>query len=299
MSSIFNPRDLIDRIAEQELFTDLVSFTSPARMLTICDKGGRGKSILLKRLQFNCKYEIKPPVPACLIELDQHQALFELIVRIRDELRNVTFPKFDELNIARMVNNFTPFDGSTSLVVGEYTDKADVVQIHTTHPPFTADQQQFVQDKCIEAFFGDLRTICATQPIVLLFDNWERCYQELRDWITNELLGNHCFHPDKDKRAAKLVIVLSSRPYDRVKERYGLRDDEFIPLFADEKEHEATVLSIKSLSDWDSDHVRAFLDQHGVTNVIDNDVAYIVSLLKRGRSFVHITEMLNIFRDET
>src|SRR2546425_11833274 len=112
MPNNFDPRNLIDRQAEQELFRDLVSFTSPARMLTICDKGARGKSSLLKRLQYNCKYEIKPPVPACMVALDQlaNTSRFELINKIRDDLKGVTFPKFDKLNNARIAHDFAPFE---------------------------------------------------------------------------------------------------------------------------------------------------------------------------------------------
>src|SRR5438034_262956 len=66
-----NPIDHIDRNAEQELFRTLVSFKTPARILTICDQGGRGKSSLLKRLTYNCEHEEKPSVPSCLLELDK------------------------------------------------------------------------------------------------------------------------------------------------------------------------------------------------------------------------------------
>jgi hypothetical protein len=87
----FDPRDLIDREAEQELFQVLVSFTSPARMLTICDKGGRGKSSLLKSLQYNCRYKIKPAVPACLIELDhlEEPSLFVFVAKVVEGLSTV------------------------------------------------------------------------------------------------------------------------------------------------------------------------------------------------------------------
>jgi hypothetical protein len=307
----FNPRDLIDRFAEQELFTNLVSFTSLARMLTICDKGGKGKSSLIKRLQYNCKYEIRPQVPACLIELDRldDPSPFRLIEKIVEELKiKDKFPKFDQLNEARKAKNYTPFDKSDyvnrsniearvdvkgpiekgALATGLYAEILQTSSLQIARSDFTSEQEQSAQQKCIEAFFEDLRVVCAVQPIVLLLDAWERCNSELRKWTVDELLEKCCFNPDKNLRPAKLAIVLSSRPYDRVKERYGLRDDEFIPLFADEKEHEATVLSIKSLSDWASDHVRAFLDQHGITNVEDDDIEYIRGRLKRGGTLIQI-----------
>jgi len=303
MSNNFDPRNFIDRQAEQELFRDLVSFTSPARMLTICDKGARGKSSLLKRLQYNCKYEIRPPVHACLIALDQlaNTSRFELINKIRDELKGVAFPKFDQLNNARMAHDFTPFELRTFesrnriSVEGPVEREARVVAdvIHTTYTPFTpeqqitAEQQTFAQNKCLEAFFEDLRVICATQPIVLLFDAWERCYLELREWITDELLRNHCFNRDKNLRPANLAIVLASRPHGK-EQRHGLREGEFIRLFADEQEYAAIVLSRTSLSDWDSEHVRDFLDQNEITNVDDDDINYIRYSLKKGKTLLQI-----------
>ena len=303
MSNNFDPRNFIDRQAEQELFRDLVSFTSPARMLTICDKGARGKSSLLKRLQYNCKYEIRPPVHACLIALDQlaNTSRFELINKIRDELKGVAFPKFDQLNNARMAHDFTPFELRTFesrnriSVEGPVEREARVVAdvIHTTYTPFTpeqqitAEQQTFAQNKCLEAFFEDLRVICATQPIVLLFDAWERCYLELREWITDELLRNHCFNRDKNLRPANLAIVLASRPHGK-EQRHGLREGEFIRLFADEQEYAAIVLSRTSLSDWDSEHVRDFLDQNEITNVDDDDINYIRDSLKKGKTLLQI-----------
>jgi hypothetical protein len=304
----FDPRDHIDRNAEQELFRDLVSFTSTARMLTICDKGARGKSSLLKRLQYNCKYEMKPSVPACMVALDQLEDIshFELIKKIHEELKGVTFPKFDKLNNARMANDFAPFELRTfeprnrisvegpvereAMVVAEYThtvvEQGDVI-IVKRFPPLSADQQTFAQNKCIEAFFEDLRVICATQPIVLLFDAWERCNLQLREWITDELLRNHCFNPDENLRPANLAIVLASRPHGK-EQRHGLRDDEFIRLFADAQEYAAVVLSRTSLSDWDADHVRAFLDQHGIINVDDAEINFIRDSLKKGRSLFQI-----------
>jgi len=310
MSNNFDPRNFIDRQAEQELFRDLVSFTSPARMLTICDKGARGKSSLLKRLQYNCKYEIRPPVHACLIALDQlaNTSRFELINKIRDELKGVAFPKFDQLNNARMAHDFTPFELRTfesrnrisvegpverearvanQLIENQHFENADTVINMTSRLPFNADQQTFAQNKCLEAFFEDLRVICATQPIVLLFDAWERCYLELREWITDELLRNHCFNRDKNLRPANLAIVLASRPHGK-EQRHGLREGEFIRLFADEQEYAAIVLSRTSLSDWDSEHVRDFLDQNEITNVDDDDINYIRDSLKKGKTLLQI-----------
>lgn len=306
----FDPKDLIDRKAEQEQFTDLVSFTSAARMLTICDKGGKGKSSLLKRLEYNCRYEMRPPIPVCLIELDKMEDpsafrfIEEVVERLKKGKNKVEFPKFEDLNEARMAKNYAPFDKSNyrnrSNMTGRaevkgpmesgavaagiyYNVNADSVSIPITE--FSAEQEQSAQQKCIEAFFEDLRALCATRPIVLLFDTWERCNLEIRKWIIEELLENHCFNSKKSLRPAKFAIVLASRPYHPVKERSGLRDDEFTRLFTDEQECAATILSKKSLSTWEPEHVKEFLKQNSYPNASDDEIDFICNKLKAGLSF--------------
>jgi hypothetical protein len=107
--------------------------------MIIGDKGGRGKSHLLKRLQFKCKYEFRPPVPACLVALDQlaDTSKFGLVMEIREEFRGVSFPKFDRLNYACLDNNFDAFTNIDPTLSARITDQTiiDRVKLVNVSPP--------------------------------------------------------------------------------------------------------------------------------------------------------------------
>lgn len=314
------PQDHIDRKAEQELFSNLTTYQSPARILTVCDQGGRGKSSLLKRLRYNCQYEIKPPVPCCLLELDKlgdrDPSAFNFATNVVDGFfvrgENVPrlFAKFNQLNDARMAKNFRPFEddsrsvrtrdprvmgrsvvttmtGGTSIgvhVEGDYNEAAV--------PDFTEDQEKRARDRCIDALFDDLRSICATRPMVLMLDSWERCNLPLRDWIIEEMLGNHVLNLDAGLRPDKLAIVIAGRPYMPGQSPYGLRDDEFSTLFDSAVDFAECVLSIKSLSKWESEHIRKFMVINGYTEPTEDDVNFIRGLLLRGRSLEKIVTLI-------
>src|SRR4051794_24439970 len=196
-----NPRDHIDRKGEQELFRGVVTYQSRARILTICDQGGRGKSSLLKRLVYNCGGGIRPPIPSCFIELDKlsdrDPSPFGVALAmvagfvVPGEKVAKRFAKFNGLDAARIAKDFTPFDdgggtgrsrGPRMLAVaragtnygeniGMKIEHAERVEV--ANPDFTDAQEQRARERCVEALFDDLRTICATHPMVLLLDAWE------------------------------------------------------------------------------------------------------------------------------
>ncbi|MEK7728578.1 MAG: hypothetical protein AAB354_09205, partial [candidate division KSB1 bacterium] len=75
----FDPTKFIDREFESELFEELLKFESPARILTICDKGGMGKRQLLeKSLVFAAERLTRMLVP--LRAASQRVALMRLVI---------------------------------------------------------------------------------------------------------------------------------------------------------------------------------------------------------------------------
>jgi hypothetical protein len=316
--SFLDPRDTIDRRAEQELFAGLVSFATPARMLVISDKIDRGKSTLLRRLQYNCKYEINPPahVPACLVDLGEDNLLtaFDLIAKIVEGLNiNDRFPKFTPLNIARTSKKIDPFDAvykgmpGYANVGGDFIGRGKVVHgddvrgdkiggnkyEYNMQREFTEGHETIARKKCIEAFFEDLRVLCATQPVVILLDHWENCNYDLREWIKGTFMREHFLNRDKNLRPAKLAIVVAGNSYDKAKAKFGIRDDEFDRLFNNEQECKETILSIRSVCDWDSKHVREFLEQHGYYQVSDEDIDMLRDCLKRRHTLGTILAIYN------
>lgn len=309
-----NPKDTIDRSAEQELFEKLVAFTTPARMLVISDKMGRGKSTLLKRLRYNCKYLISPSVPAGLVDLRElrEDTPFAFVEKLIDSF-NIPerFPQFLKFDNARQAKNISLFDaagtaqhqtasGSGAVFSGSVNAGGHVAgrDININPPPpadFTNRQESIARRRCIEAFFEDLRVFCAKQPLVILLDHWEQCNYDLRDWITTTFLGDHCFNSDKNLRPDKLAIVVAGDTYDKAEKRSGIREDEFSQVVkGEEKEVAETVLSRRSLSEWESDHVREFLEQHGYKNISQQDIDLLRDFLKTGKTLRQILLMVGV-----
>jgi hypothetical protein len=326
----FLPEDHIDRVAEQELFRNLITYQSPARILTVCDQGGRGKSSLLKRLKYNCRREIRPPMPCCLLELDKlgerdpsafnfAQSVVEGFA-VRGEDITKRFANFNRLNDARLAKDFSPFEDDSrtfrtrdprvmaSAVATTVTGEATATTVHQGGTnigvnmerayiqmgarDFTEEQDKRARDRCIDALFDDLRSICATRPMVLLLDSWEKCNLSLRDWIFEEMLGNHVLNLDTDLRPDKFAIIIAGRPHVPGQVQYGLRHDDFRAWFDSDEDFAECVLSIKSLSEWDNEHIREFMVINGHREPTENDVNFIREKLIRGWSLEKIAQLI-------
>lgn len=128
--------------------------------------------------------------------------------------------------------------------------------------------------------------------MVLLLDVWERCNLELREWIWDQVLANYLVHPDEDKRPLKLSVIIAGRPFEPGKTNHGLREDEFRPLFGSDEEFEAATRSIKSLSKWESRHVREFMIINGRPEPTGAEVDFIREKLEQGWSLERILSVI-------
>ena len=309
-----DPKDTIDRAAEQELFAKLVSFTTPARMLVISDKRDRGKSTLLNRLRYNCKYEISPLIPVGLVDLKElsDSSPFAFIEELIDSL-NIPerFSKYFKLNKARVAKDFSPFDtendkqptsigGSGAVISGDVVVNGNFAgRDYIVNPPppadFTSGQENIARKRCIEAFVDDLRVFCAKERIVILIDHWEQGNYDLREWIRTTFVSEYCFNSDINLRPDKLAIVIAGDTYDIAEQKFGIREDEFSQVFkGDVKEFNEIILSRRSLSDWESGHVRDFLSQNGFKNFSEQDIDIFRDVLKTGRTLRQILQTAEI-----
>jgi len=276
----------IDREVEREEFQKMLKFgDGTPRLLTIKDEGGRGKSALLKQLQYECHYI--EDIPASLILLDNKgkkiPSAFDLVKAIREDLKNfesLKFTKFDTLENARMLKDPTPFSdlvGSSTGFVNtenaEIKDRAIVagrvdtiiqnvekleLKQHAQWP--NEDYEEFVRTYCIFAFFEDLFDICKEKPVVILLDVWERCEESLQRWIMRPMLQKNCF--EVSERPAKLIFVLAGRTMPPLKER--LKD-----------RYSNLVVSREKLSEWSFEHMKEFLKVHGYENFEDKVIEVI------------------------
>jgi hypothetical protein len=286
----FAPEKFIDRELEQEFFDELLKFQDDSRLLTIRDAGGRGKSSLLKMLEYKCIWQHDPSTPVSLVPLDQLPGNhpFVLINDIREKLSKLSFTEFDRLNAARASRDFSKFNAPSGPVQGSvYAHGANVsgsamvtgvgmqqqgqnIQnfIGATSDWVNAEQEEIARRACIEAFFNDLKRICSEQKLVVLLDSWENSNTRLQEWILSDFILPLCF--DMDNRPQRFVLVLAGRELPNFEVRLG------------EAKYQKLVKSIKHLGTWEENHVKAFLQAHGYEGLNDEDIRDLCSLIKRG-----------------
>ncbi len=296
----FDPTKFIDRVAEQEIFEGLLQFKDDARLLAIQDESGKGKSTLLRRLEYNCQWRLDCPV--VLIALDQlkEASAFGLVANIRERLRgdlrfDLPFPNYDFLNLARankkeeafaLAARSTPtVQGTVSAQGASITGSGFTVAgtVNTTTINATTvnmagskewgiEQETLALHQCILAFFEDFIAICKDRPVALLLDAWEGCNSALKPWILNTLLGVYCFN--LERRPQKLVVVLAGR------EKSGMD----FKAYLGEDRCDKLVKSISSLGAWELEHVKQFLAVNDLAGIDDSDADYICKKLKQGWS---------------
>ena len=309
----------IERKAEEEIFASLLKCQDEARLLTIEDVNGRGKTTLLKILQYNCRWRTNPPVSVSRVSHDLIEKVvdgFSFIEFIRQDLEQyaspvLIFTQFDKLNRARMNYNFGPFrernpdlfleakvGSSTGIVT--YKDSKIInsdsigIQFKDTQQVIIKElpsakwdnpiKEALAREECVNAFFEDLRTISEKcgQPIIFLIDAWGQCNEKLQNFILERILRPLCF--DKENRPDKLIFVIAG---------------EHIPPFSDMlgSDYPKIARSINTLSEWDEEHVQAFLKLHNCCEGLDNDeIQFLCKKIKGGLSLISAQEWAKIFR---
>jgi hypothetical protein len=305
----FSPERFIDREAEREIFKELTKFQD-ARLLTICDKGGSGKSSLLHQLKYDCGWIYDPPILASLVPLEQlsDQIPFALVAKIKKELtsfadeldQELRFPRFNRLNDALRAKDYEPFSTliefrshNTEIQSASGKQTGDDILAWRPHNP-TADTKVWNTDKedtarreCIRAFFEDLRQICDTQRVILLLDTWERSESVLQEWIISRIVRSLCFN--RETRPTNFSLVLAGRELPNFKQRLG-----------DEDRYKELVRSIESLGSWEVNHVKHFLQANGYEDLSKEDfsVELIYDRLRSGLSLVEALQLANLIQKQ-
>ena len=165
-------------------------------------------------------------------------------------------------------------------------------------PQFTEDQERRARDVCAEALFDDLRAICATRPMVLIFDGWEGCNSTFREWLVERVFENHVLHPNRELRPQKLAVVIAGRPYVAGEEPDGLRPDEFSEYFDSDDDYAATVQRVPSLSKLvNSEDILEFVNRNGVLEPTQNDIDEIRKQIAAGESLQKMKTSVRAYRD--
>lgn len=300
MISEIPPENLVDRITELDEFLKMLSFGDDARLLTICDEQGTGKSSLLRKLEYSCKYQRKPAVPVGRVSLDETgiTGRFSLVQRIRERLSKYDFPHFDYLESARMSHFWPPFRppapsaaaqgiagitdlGGATVSGGEFVGVkvategpvyVDTSQEVTWSPEWASpDQEPKAQERCIRAFLQDLRVLADVEPVAILLDTFEAHEQveerELATFVVDELVVPFCID---SSRPPSFLLVLA-----------GQRLPNFPALLS---ENDTQLRRSRDSLTWEDDHVREFLILHGHDQLSEDDVELVCARVRQGFS---------------
>jgi len=302
-----DPRKLVGRETEQELFESLLKLQDEARILSIRDRAGTGKSFLLRNLESRCQ-TARPRVPICLIALDELAPLspIEFVKKIVRELENrfkLKFPRFSKHSHSLISGDFSSilasisldsanFEGASNVRMSTFMANADnatkladnvfnlFVQSHQ-QVKLSYEQEKTVQDVCVKAFLDDLELCCAEQPIVIMIDVSEILYnkhrensEHLREWIENEFL-ERCFF-DYHRRPKQLLLVIAGQEVPEFHYHWHSEDCKSI------------VRSVHALSHWERHHVEEYFKIHDY-NYKKGDIDFIYRCVKMGRTPLDIT----------
>jgi hypothetical protein len=281
---------LIDREAERDLFGRLITLEEEARVITLRDRGGQGKSSLLRVLRHSC---IQRPTPVSLVslaELDEYTPL-ALVRRIQKDLRRsrLEFPKFEELDAERL-RRTPPRDLGNALETavdqsaGRYSGavRADHAQFHdsevigqkfTVELPAADDkwlspeEQEKLGERSIEAFFEELTEHCRNRVAVLMIDAFDRAPASLAQWMLEDFLRWYCF--DLQNRPARLVVVVAGRDVPDCEGLLG-------PV-----RYSRLVRPIRELTTLEDRHVRELFTRGGVEPT-DEEVRILRDAIRQG-----------------
>ncbi len=295
---VMTEAQFIDREAEAELFRQLLRFEDGRRLLTITDRGGRGKSTLLKKLEYICDWDMD--VPCARVELDRITGMsdFDVVDTMRRSFgEDLSLGRFDRLNTARLLKDRSCLEAGVVDMRGASVQAGGVVAASATviHgdvrgsvigvPGQWSDElEQAARQRCVDAFLEDLDDAALERPLVILVDTVdEKSPLTLRKWIMKSLVKRRFVNVDTHE--SKLVLVLAGRTVGPdLKRRIGA------------EAFERSVKSIESLSEWKLEHVRDFLTMHGYSQLTDEDVGAVHGFIATGSSLALALQMAEVYK---
>lgn len=302
MSSELDPKRFIGREHEQALFEDLLEPTTATQILAISAKEGDGKSRLLEKFKFRCR-TASPHIPVSLIALSNHSSPLSLIQNIAKDLNmwGVRFENFRNFEVARIGADYGTFiaRGSTYLQGADFSssrnpqisgvmtnvNSAETVSISTASTSLTPEQEKDAQEVVIDSFFEDLHYYCSNKRVVLLLDSFDKCDDELKEWITGDFFQRNFIIDRCESCLLALVIA-------------GKQVPDFRQLWSEEK-CASKILLINELGQWTREDVAECLRAHGVKNCEADalDVFYGM-IINLGMPVIQVVQAIEIFSKE-
>jgi hypothetical protein len=292
---------IFDREVEAETFGKMVRMVIPRRVMVVSDKGGMGKTDLLRKLRLLCERDYD--VPVALLPLEDFASRpdeFAVVSSMHKALRDsgAHLPSFDELNQARALKNTTGFlerlervaavvDMRNAAVTGAAKIAAMMINVEHAQnvvlPPWSEDADAQARALCVEAFLADLRAYAQERPVALLFDSVEKIGEHLRRWVLSEIVRKLAL---TDWESRKLVIVLAGQ---------GAREMVYGRL--PEVQHNC-IEPVFAFQPWTAGQVREFLEVNDLTDMRPNEVEAIHSLLTGGHTLAAALMYARLFKDQ-
>jgi hypothetical protein len=261
--------------------------------MIVCDKRGRGKTDLLRKLQYQCEWVFEPTVAVALFDFENRgvTTVIDILDSLAEQLAAADVPvnlsRFDDMSRARALGDTGQFvkawgsvkgsiDASGAQLSGEAQAAGVIQNIHIQHaenvgfPAWSDKIDGYARRLCQEIFFTDLFAAATNQPIVLLLDTIDAADTDLRRWLLRDLLKRRLLSGWEQHR---LLVILAGTDVDELLQ----------PLTAEQR---ACIEPAPTLANWELEQVRAFLTVHGCADLADAQLEVVRGAIAAGMSLV-------------
>lgn len=181
----------VDREEERRLFREMISGRTPIHILLMEAEKGMGKTILLDQF-----WQISEGFKRARVDFkDPSYTMGKILGEIRDQYGRQSFPIFH--TECRSVLSQFGHDVTHNALI------CPAIDVRLTK--ISGDELRNYQRLITNAFLADLETIREKdQPVVMLFDNFQKASVSTKTWITELLI-------DEIRRYPWLVCVVTGR----------------------------------------------------------------------------------------
>jgi len=152
------------------------------RVMTVRADSGKGKSRLIGSFRQECK---ERSIPVALLDFKSLQGhdTFAVLGLVRYFLRTLSFPNYDA-RVAEYLN--APSPGVT--LENVHLTASNLGSITAGDP----QRRRVILGQLTDALLRDLEAACAQHCAVLLVDTFEQADDEIKNWITGQLIPGAC-----------------------------------------------------------------------------------------------------------
>jgi hypothetical protein len=279
--------DFIDRRDELFAFQKLLAFATPARVLTIKEERGMGKSRLLQQFKL---LAIEQQLPVALVDFKNRSDSLPLAIaeQVYNQLIDRPFLTKPEQAFKHYRELRHPSPQPWSESVGSVSEERAAreammpsLRLAEYAMPRSLQGQPRDAHDVLRVFLADLYALCADSPTVLLFDTYEGAGEVVRTWV-KESLVQHLFRNPKAPPATCLLVIAGTQT----------------PVFGatlSTTAYRDLIYPMTGLSRWSVYDVAECLQLHGVVPSREN-VQFFHRKLREGKSTFTVVSMIQLLR---